>query len=107
MRDFNPDRLVPLDAFIYLRVVEAVWTRYRQEWAYGRRTRPRESVVDRPALSRLGPDPQILVRLEAALGSLPEQEHELIRDLYWENRYEHDLARDRGISQQAISKRKQ
>ena len=33
LRDFDPHRLVPLDAFLYSRVVDAVWTRYRQEWA--------------------------------------------------------------------------
>src|SRR5205814_4140325 len=36
-REFDARRLVPLDAFLYRRVVDAVWTRYRQEWAYGRR----------------------------------------------------------------------
>jgi hypothetical protein len=30
-RDFDPRRGVPLDAFPYSRVVDAVWTRYRQE----------------------------------------------------------------------------
>ena len=33
VRDFDPHRLVPLDAFLYSRVVDAVWTRYRQEWS--------------------------------------------------------------------------
>ena len=72
LRDFNPHRLVPLDAFLYSRVVEAVWTRYRQEWAYGRRTRPGEAIPDRPAPERPGPDADTLARLEAALGSLAE-----------------------------------
>ena len=52
VRDFDPHRLVPLDAFLYSRVVDAVWTRYRQEWAYGRRTRPGEAIPDRPAPER-------------------------------------------------------
>ena len=38
------------------RVVDAVWTRYRQECNFGRRTRPGEVIPDRPAPERPGPD---------------------------------------------------
>ena len=108
VRDFDPHRLVPLDTFLYSRVVDAVWTRYRQEWAYGRRTRPGEAIPDRPAPERPGPDADTLARLEAALGSLAELDRGLIRQLFWDGRREDDLAREwGGVSQQAVSKRKQ
>ena len=107
LRDFDPHRLVPLDAFLYSRVVDAVWTRYRQEWAYGRRTRPGEAIPDRPAPERAGLDADTLARLEAALGSLAELDRGLIRQLFWDGRSEDDLAREWGVSQQAVSKRKQ
>ena len=107
VRDFDPHRLVPLDAFLYSRVVDAVWTRYRQECGYGRRTRPGEAIPDRPAPERPGPDADTLARLEAALGSLAELDRGLIRQLFWDGRCEDDLAREWGVSQQAVSKRKQ
>ncbi len=107
LRDFDPHRLVPLDAFLYSRVVDAVWTRYRQEWAYGRRTRPGEAIPDRPVPERPGLDADTLARLEAALGSLAELDRGLIRQLFWDGRGEDDLAREWGVSRQAISKRKQ
>ncbi len=106
-RDFNPHRLVPLDAFLYSRVVEAVWTRHRQECSFGRRTRPGEAIPDRPAPERPGPDADTLARLEAALGSLAELDRGLIRQLFWDGRREDDLAREWGVSRQAVSKRKQ
>ncbi len=107
LRDFNPHRLVPLDAFLYSRVVDAVWTRYRQECSFGRRTRPGEAIPDRPAPERPGLDADTLARLEAALGSLAELDRGLIHQLFWDGRCEDDLARERGVSQQAVSKRKQ
>ena len=107
LRDFDPHRVVPLDAFLYRRVVNAVWTRYRQEWVYGRRTRPGEAIPDRPAPEQPGPDANTLARLEAALGSLAELDRGLIRQLFWVGRCEDDLAREWGVSQQAVSKRKQ
>jgi DNA-directed RNA polymerase specialized sigma24 family protein len=107
LRDFDPHRLVPLDAFLYRRVVDAVWTRYRQEWAYGRRTRPGEAIPDRPAPERLGLDPDTLACLRGAVDSLPEFDRGLIRQLFWDGRCEDDLAREWGVSQQAVSKHKQ
>ena len=39
--DYDPSRGVPRAAFLYERILAGVWTRYRQEWAYGRYLRPR------------------------------------------------------------------
>jgi hypothetical protein len=35
--DFDPQRGVPLDAFVYRRVQARVYTRYRQEWTFALR----------------------------------------------------------------------
>jgi hypothetical protein len=35
--DYDPKQGIPRAAFIYKRAVASVWTRYRQEWAYGLR----------------------------------------------------------------------
>ena len=37
--DFDPTLGVPRAAFLYQRILAGVWTRYRQEWAYGRHLR--------------------------------------------------------------------
>jgi hypothetical protein len=106
-RDFDPRRCVPLDAFLYRRVVDAVWTRYRQEWSYGRHARSGGAIADRPVPARSGPDPDTLASLVSALDSLAERDRGLIRQLFWDGRSEDDLAREWGVSQQAVSKRKQ
>jgi DNA-directed RNA polymerase specialized sigma24 family protein len=105
-RDFDPRRSVPLDAFLYRRVVEAVWTRYRQECRFGRRTLPGGAIPDRPAPERTGLDPDTLACLQAVIDSLAERDRGLIRQLFWDGRGEDDLAREWGVSQQAVSKRK-
>ena len=73
----------------------------------GRRNRPGEAIPDRPAPERPGPDADTLARLEAALGSLAELDRGLIRQLFWDGRRADDLAREWGVSRQAVSKRKQ
>src|SRR5262245_12748385 len=55
-RAFEPRRGVPLDAFRYRRVIEAVWNRYRQEASFGRRAAAQEG-VERDAPARSLPDP--------------------------------------------------
>jgi len=108
-REFDPTRGVPLDAFRYRRVVDAVWARYRQEWSYGRRARLGAAMPDRPAQARPGPDPDADTRacIESFLDSLADPDRDLLRQLFWDGRGEGDPAREWGVSQQAVSKRKQ
>jgi len=107
LRDFEPSRLVPLDAFLYRRVIESVWTRYRQEWTFGRRWRLDASLPDHAAADSVRPDPELLDRLAALLETLDEGERRLIRQLFWDGRSEDQLARELGVSRQAVNKRKQ
>lgn len=103
--EFDPRRGVPLDAFLYRRVVDAVWTRYRQEWAYGRRAVPQEEVEDN-ALARSLPDPDLLEQMAHALDRLGEPERRLIRQLFWDGSSSHELTGVMGVSLQALMKRK-
>jgi hypothetical protein len=106
-RDFDPRRTVPLDGFRYRRVVDSVWTRHRQECTYGHHILSGEAIPDRPAPELPGTDPDTLACLESALGRLAELDCDLIRQLFWDGRPEDELAREWGISRQAVNKRKQ
>jgi DNA-directed RNA polymerase specialized sigma24 family protein len=98
---------VPLDAFLYRRVVESVWTRYRQECRFGRRCWPAAGLPELAAPEAERPDGALLERLEAILQTLDEGELRLIRQLFWDGRSEDDLARELGVTRQAVNKRKQ
>ena len=107
IRAFDSSRLVPLDAFLYRRVVEGVWARYRQEWSFGRRCRPDASLPELAAPGAERPDGELLERLEAILRTLDEGELRLIRQLFWDGRSDDELARELGLTRQAVNKRKQ
>ena len=105
--DYDTARGVPFAAFAHHRILTSVLTRYRQEWAFAshcgdletgdaaaeqvvdaRTTLVRRELLDCIGLSVRGPD------------------RALLRALFWQGRSEATIAQDRGISQQAISKRK-
>jgi DNA-directed RNA polymerase specialized sigma24 family protein len=106
LRAFEPGRLVPLEAFLYRRVIASIWTRYRQEWSYGRRCRP-AALADFAAAEPERPDPELLGRLAALLEALDDTDRRLVRQLFWDGRSEEQLALDLGITRQAVNKRKQ
>jgi hypothetical protein len=107
IRAFEASRLVPLDAFLYRRVVASVWTRYRQECSFGCRCPPDASLPELASTGAKPPDGELLERLEAILRTLDEGELRMIRQLFWNGRSEDDLARELGVSRQAVNKRKQ
>ncbi len=98
---------MPLDAFLYRRVVESVWTRYRQEWSFGRRCRPAARLADLAATGAERHESELFERLEAILQTFDEGELRLIRQLFWDGCSEDDLARELGVTRQAVNKRKQ
>jgi DNA-directed RNA polymerase specialized sigma24 family protein len=117
--DFDASRGVPLDAFVYERVIARAYSRYRQEWAYGLRCisetdgvvpdgwnmcLPGECCVQYPKLS-IEPDPAYQ-GLRDTLGLLSESNRHLIMQLFWEGQTETNIAGALGISHQAVSKRK-
>ncbi len=53
------------------------------------------------------PDGELLERLEAILQTLDKGKLRLIRQIFWDGRSEDDLARELGLTRQAVNKRKQ
>jgi RNA polymerase sigma factor (sigma-70 family) len=108
LRDYDPERGVPLSAFVHQRILSSVWTRYRQEWAYALHTDP---VADTNGCADPSDDSDMAFqeqnRLQSLLALLSESDRRLIEQLFLEGRTETELARELGISQQAVSKRKQ
>jgi RNA polymerase sigma factor (sigma-70 family) len=106
LRDFDSARGIPRSAFLYQKVVAAAWARYRQEWAFGRRSRDLAPIHDRAEPESAHPDPETIERLASALEALPDADRRLIVQLFWDGRSEEELAADLGITRQAINKRK-
>jgi DNA-directed RNA polymerase specialized sigma24 family protein len=104
-RQFDPGRGVPLDAFVYRRVVSAVWTRYRQEWSYGRRAVPVE-VAQEDALASARPDPALGEQMSHALEHLSQAERRLLRHLFWDGSSLEELCQEAGLRREALQKRK-
>ena len=107
--DYDPERGVPLSAFLYLRALSCAWTRYRQECAYSRRFisqngngHDEAAVLDMSPCKVCPP----IDSLQCALLKLPFIDQCLIRELFWEKTSEGSLATNLKISQQAVSKRK-
>jgi RNA polymerase sigma factor (sigma-70 family) len=106
-RSFDPGRMVPLEAYLYRRVVEGVWARYRREWGFARRCRPAGDLSERPAAEPDRLDRESIERLARILEALGESDQCLIRRLFWDDRTEDQLAGELGVSRQAVNKRKQ
>ena len=122
--DFDPARGIPFDAFLFQRGLARVLTRYRQEWTYGlrfhspcsERSATGEVNSRHPAISNLpeiadpASDEEDRTDCEAlaeAVAALPEPSRRLILRLFYEERPEREVAEEFGISQPAISQRKQ
>jgi DNA-directed RNA polymerase specialized sigma24 family protein len=117
--DYDESRGVPLDAFVYQRVIARAYSRFRREWAYGLRCNSETEgvVADGWDISLLGecfvqhrelsvePDPAFQ-ELREAVESLSEPNHQLIMHLFWEEQTEANIAEALGISHQAVNKRK-
>lgn len=108
---------IPWQAFVHSRVIAHVFTRYRQEWTYARHCSPfapeTEDARDglewsaRADLYRLRDDEQHEYEdLRDAIAHMNKQDQWLIEQLFWEERTEREVARNLGISQPAVSKRK-
>jgi len=105
--EYDPSRQVPLQAFEYQRVIAGALTRYRQEWRYALRfgatvdDRRQENAVEDPTGFPVDSE-----AVRTALAALPETDQWLLKQLFWEERSEADVAQELGISQQAVNKRK-
>lgn len=91
---------LPLFDTVYRYTLNACLQRYRQEWRYVLRCRSMEDMEDGHVW---GED---RLELSLALALLPEYDRQLLHALFWEGRSETDIAREQGVSVQAISARK-
>jgi hypothetical protein len=93
------------DGRTYWNLVSAARTRHRQEWAFGRRYAdgPYLDRAEWPA-SRLNTEADFICR--EALDGLTEPDRALITRLVIQGRCAAAIAREEGVTQQAISKRK-
>lgn len=96
--EHTPGSVYSLFQFVYRHSWNACLQRYRQEWRYAlhcpRTLEATECCLPYPA------------DLHTALASLSESDRQLLHRLYWEGFTETELARQQGVSVQAISKRK-
>ncbi len=103
--EFDPDRGVPLSAFLHRRVLTSLLTRYRQDWSYAL-----HCVEWNEALASCEDSDPLLEAahsdLYAALALLRERDRRLVTHLFWRQYTEAEIAQSSHISQQAISKRK-
>jgi len=99
-----------IEAFMIGRATGAVLTRYRQEWAYAGHCIHAATHDPRYAIPSDGRRDMDLcltaATLEELLDRLPETDRLILRQMFWDCCTEADLAGRLGISQQAVSKRK-
>jgi DNA-directed RNA polymerase specialized sigma24 family protein len=114
--EFDDLRGVPLGAFVHSRILGRVLARYRQEWSYGlhcpgQGPEPGDDGDSEgwSETSRIPAPPPDLRHQELwEMVSLLESRHRrLVIQLFSEGRTEAEIARQLGLSQRAISKRKQ
>jgi DNA-directed RNA polymerase specialized sigma subunit len=118
--EYDAARGVPLEAFVYQRVIARVLTRHRQEWNYALRfvsnndsekdedidsssSRNRSDAVDLAQSENQG---AIYDDLKNAIASLSESNRWLITQLFWNEQTEVDIAHALGIGRRAVNKRK-
>jgi len=104
---YDPSRGVPLDAFLRMSVMAAVRTQYRQEWTYDLRFLRQSNgpVTDRPTDSSL-PSVELHESLREILAKLSPADRWVVSQFFWQGATEAEVARNVGVSQAAMSKRK-
>ncbi|MBV9851887.1 MAG: sigma-70 family RNA polymerase sigma factor [Armatimonadetes bacterium] len=105
-REYDPAYGVPLEAFVRQRALAAALTRHRQEWRYARRC-VLEDEADESIPASPVSFPEDRAVLQDALSHLSSPDQCLIQQLFWDGWTEAEVARSLGVSQQAVSKRKQ
>jgi RNA polymerase sigma factor (sigma-70 family) len=115
--EFDPKRGVPLAAFGYCRIMNCCLARYRSEWRHALHlflstssqndpiaiTSARSAAL--PAVNNVTPCSR--EDLQSVVGALPPTQRQLIKQLFWEERTECEVAKAWGITQSTINRRKQ
>jgi RNA polymerase sigma factor (sigma-70 family) len=97
---YEPGRGMNFLSYMHMKVIGHLIARYRREWSFANRLRDSSSDPVR------SPEGTPSSEVEEVLGRLGAHDSRILRGLFWEGAREADLAREMGISQQAISKRK-
>ena len=107
--DYDAERHVPLSAFLYQRALACAWTRYRQEWAFFLRfmeQSPNNGDKSEGAHRSVLEVASLKDSLQCALTELSQADQWLIKQMFWNETTEDQVAKSLNISQQAVSKRK-
>lgn len=100
--DYDPARQVPVGAYLRMRVLGHLLSRYRQERRFAQHRSAAvavEQLAYRPIVSLASES------LERALDRLPRGDRDLLEEHLWQNQTERQIAERLGVSQQAVSKR--
>ncbi len=103
---YKPELNVPFSAYVRMRIMGQVLTRYRKEWSYSLRETASSQIEDQS--TEPPPQWQTLIEDEVqhALADLSPEDRSLIERLFWNEESEASIGRAIGVSQQAVNKRK-
>jgi RNA polymerase sigma factor (sigma-70 family) len=115
--EFDPKRGVPLAGFAYCRMMTCCLARYRKEWRYALHLVASDSCEkDSTGFKHLFLAASSAVKINGtqrsngdlcgAVGALPPEQRRLIKQLFWEERTETEVACAMGTTQSTISRRK-
>ena len=108
-KDFDPAYGVPLAEFVNCRVKSCTLTRYRQEWRFALKTTSSDAEEIEKFVNSSGnraASQKIFELLDHALGRISGMERWLLRQIFWQQRTETDIAAELHVSQPAVNKRK-
>jgi hypothetical protein len=107
MGDYDPQRGVPRGAFVRLRILSSLRTRYRQEWSYALHCGPEAAAGGEATQPDERPGPHRADEtLRPWLARLSDTDRWLLQRLFWEGCTETDIAAELGIAQSTVNKRK-
>jgi len=108
--EYDSSRGLEPAVFVRSRVMGRLLTRYRQEWTFARRVavwgvdaseKPAETRWAKPVSRTKN---AMAESLREALDQLSSRDRWLVVQIFWHERDQHDLARELGVSQPAVSK---
>jgi RNA polymerase sigma factor (sigma-70 family) len=108
IQKYDPSRGTSINSFVYHQMVSGALSRYRQEWSYATRCSnspvSQDSIPQPDHVAGLDEEREDLLR---SLSRLVDDDRQLLERIYWDGYTEAEIAGLLGISQQAVSKRKQ
>jgi DNA-directed RNA polymerase specialized sigma24 family protein len=107
VRVFDPTRGMCLSNFAYHQILAKAMARYRTEWSFALRIGRVWAGIDPPEASMTTPpDLETQERLLASVTGLTMTDRQLLERLFWDGQSEEAVAKELGITKQAINKRK-